>query len=151
MILEFSDWVFNADTQGTQEYYFEEFSNRCECCFCRNYFATVDMFYPELRGFLSKFSIDPGVPEMLLPFHSTLYQASYYAIGQILRYGTTPIQVGGVTVTAEEGEEQNTFLLHIGLMELPWMLEDDPSAEKMPEIMQDFFTGLSGDSTHKLS
>ena len=149
MILEFSDWIFNSDPQGTQEYYFEESESRCECSFCRNYFATVDMFYPELRGFLSKFQIDPGVPEMLLPFHATLYQASYYAIGQILRYGTTPIQVGSVTVTAEEGVEQNTFLLHIGLMELPWVLEEDPSAEKTPASMRDFFTTRSGDAGKK--
>ena len=151
MILEFSDWVFNADPQATQEYYFEESANRCECCFCRNYFATVDMFYPELRSLLNKFKIDLGVPEMLLPFRSTLYQASYYSIGQILRYGSTPIQVGSITVTAEEGEEPNTFLLHIGLMELPWILEDDPSTEKTPSLMRDFFVALSGDAAHTLS
>ena len=151
MILEFSDWIFNVDTQATQEYYFEELPNRCECTFCRNYFATVDMLYPGLRSFLKKFQIDLGVPEILLPFKSTLYQASYYGIGQILRFGTTPIQLDEITVVAEEGEEQNTFLLHIGLMDLPWVLEEDPSGEETPSAMRDFFTTLCGNSVDTLS
>lgn len=151
MILEFSDWIFNIDTDATAQYYFEESSDRCECGFCRNFYATVDMFYPDLRFFLKKFSIDPGIPEMLLPFRSTLYQASYYTFGKILRYGSGPILVNGVTVTVEEGEEPDSILLHIGLMELPWILEEDPSEERTPGTVRDFFTGLNGQSSNTLS
>lgn len=151
MILEFADWVFNVDTDATREFYFEEFENRCECNFCKNFFATVDMFYPDLRHFLGKFHIDPGVPEALLPFRPTLYQASYYAIGKILRYGSIPIQINGVPITAENGEPQNTILLHIGLMELPWIIDQDPSGTRSPASMGDFFTSVSDEMSHTLS
>ena len=110
MILEFADWVFNVDTDATREFYFEEFENRCECNFCKNFFATVDMFYPDLRHFLGKFHIDPGVPEALLPFRPTLYQASYHCgKRRTSEYHSSSYRTDGTSLGNRSGSFRNAF------------------------------------------
>ena len=129
MILEFSDWLILSDNDSNAAYSTEEAEHHCTCAWCRNFYETVDKQYPGLRYFLSRFGLDIEAPESLQPITPQLYQATYVADGKILRQGSEPIYVDGLPITVEPDIEPDTFYLHVGLMNLPWVLEEaDPKA-----------------------
>ena len=142
MILEFSDWLIYADVEATRTYCAEEAEDRCNCGYCKNFYASVDTRYPDLRFFLSKFGVDIQVPDSLVPLTPELYQASFVVQGKILRVGSDPIWVNNVAITLEEDTEQNCFIINLGLMNIPWTLQEDPKNFPKPygltDIMYDF-------------
>ena len=137
MILEFSDWLFVADVPANRLYCAEEAEDRCNCAYCRNFYRTVDKKYPGLRYFLSRFGMDLETPESLVPITHLVYQVSYTVQGRILRTGAVPIFVDDVAITAEEENEPGYFTLHFGLMDLPWVLDEDPAALTPPVSLRD--------------
>lgn len=132
MILEFSDWLFVVDVPANRLYCAEEAEDRCNCAYCRNYFKSVDKYYPNLRYFVSRFGMDLETPETLVPLTHMVYQSSYIVQGRILRKGCAPILVDDVAITAEEDTEPGYFTLNIGLMNLPWVLDEDPAMLSPP-------------------
>ena len=142
MILEFSDWIIYVDKDATCVYYAEEADDRCNCSFCKNFYASVDRLYPDLRNFLSKFGVDIQTPESLIPLTPELYQASFIVQGKIIRGSLEPIWVNGIAVTLEEDTVSNSFIVNFGLMNIPWTLEEDPDMNAKPygltDIMNEF-------------
>lgn len=147
MILELSDWLFFADVDSTRSYCAEEASQRCTCGYCRNFYATVDKAYPDLRYFLSRFGVDIEAPESLIPITSDLYQASYVVQGKILRTGSEPIWVHDIAVTMEEDDEPDWFIINLGLMELPWMLPQSPDTVPKPYGLSDMLADIKHKTT----
>lgn len=127
MILEFSDWLFAVDVAANHIYSIEEAESHCNCSYCRNFYKTVDKKYPNIRYFLSRFGIGLEAPESLLPITHEVYQCSYIVQGRILRKGSIPIFVDDVAITPEEDTEPGYFTLHLGVMTLPWVLDEDPT------------------------
>ena len=131
MLLEFSDWLFYSDWDATRAYAAEEMAEHCTCAYCRNYYRIVDSVYPNLRQFLSRFGAEIEAPESLTPITSELYQASFVVQGKILRKGSEPIWVHDIAITAEENVEPDWFVIQLGIMKLPWVLEQ--SLDSVPE------------------
>ena len=142
MILEFSDWLILSDNDSNAAYSTEEAEHHCTCAWCRNFYETVDKQYPGLRYFLSRFGLDIEAPESLQPITPQLYQATYVADGKILRQGSEPIYVDGLPITVEPDIEPDTFNLHVGLMNLPWVLEEDPNEIPFPSGTSDLFSAF---------
>ena len=142
MILEFSDWLLLSDNDTNAAFSTEEAAQHCTCAWCRNFYKTVDTQYPGLRYFLSRFGLDIEAPESLQPITPQLYQASYVSDGKILRQGSEPIYVDGLPITVEQDAEPDTFYLHVGLMNLPWVLEEDPNELPLPSGAGDVFASF---------
>ena len=63
-------------------------------------------------------------------------------IGQVETYGNSPMMVDGVPVSAEPVDDVH-FMLEIGEMPLPWMLDEDPdeviSPANEPEFLEKMY------------
>lgn len=137
MILEIDDWKFDIDLNTTMEYSASEAADHCICAYCRNFYATVDTAYPNLRPFLAQFAIDIEAPDELIPYFPPTECEAYYVVGgRIVKQGSGPIMVDGLTVFPQQQQEAmvNTgitgprFFLLAGMMYLPWIL-DEPMEE----------------------
>lgn len=139
MFLEFSDWLIYADVDSNRLYAKQELAEHCQCAYCRNYYNGVDSHYPNVRYFLSRFGLEIEAPDSLVPITDSLYQVSYEAEGRVLRWGSEPIQVGELPITVEEDTENNCIILHLGLMDLPWSIEESPDTVNNPEGIPNLF------------
>jgi hypothetical protein len=104
----------------------------------------VDLAYPDLRYFLRKFGVNIEAPDSLLPVTTELYQAVYPVTGKILRSGSQPIFVSDLPITVEQetGGEEDIFLLNTGLMNLPWVLEEEPVSDADVTALDDLFASF---------
>lgn len=138
MLLEFGDWRFFVDTDATRERTTRYSFEHCECGYCKNYYEAVDVAYPQLREALGKFGIHPEGPCELMPFEPTLMLACYQVDGRIEQWGRSQLFAAGVPLVPEAGEE-NTFLLWVGEMRIPWLqkeaVEDVVSPANLPEFL----------------
>ena len=84
--------------------------------------------------------IDPMGPSELMPFTPTMYLACYRVIGKIVKWGTDALAAEGVSIAPERAEEDDSFFLWVGEMELPWLQPEDPkevvSPANLPEFME---------------
>lgn len=141
MILKIDDWEFDIDMERTMAYSAEEAAGHCDCAYCRNFYAVVDVDYPELRPFLAKFGIDLDAPDELMPYDCAgdmHYDGIYMVSGKILQRGSKPLlDRGCLTVEARPYEDgphvphccpEPNFALDVGTVILPWVL-DEPMEE----------------------
>ena len=136
MLLRIADWSFDVDLALNMDISARQAKEHCLCGYCRNYYRSLDLYYPDIRPFLANFGIDPEGPDELSPFEPTIYEASYIVNGRILELGQKQLFVDGVPVRILSDHEADMdterpepyFVLLIGLMELPWML-DEPADE----------------------
>ena len=149
MILQVSDWIFDVDIAATMSYSAGVWQDHCTCGYCRNFYETLDETYPQMRVFLEKFGMNSLTPEEMSPIEPTLCMASYCMSGTIIKHGIFPIDIGGVVFTVSTHKENPLyeppfgkpfFVLTTGLLELPWVLEEDMneviSPANEPEYMQ---------------
>ena len=138
MIISIEDWVFDVDMTATMEYSAREAAEHCDCGYCRNFYASVDEAYPQLRPFLAQFGLDIEAPEELMPFDPTLYVSCYAVEGHIVKKGKPLIMVDGVKVMPQTAMDAMIncgmcapyFVLSVGPITLPWVL-DEPKGEVM--------------------
>lgn len=139
MILRVGEWVLDVYIERTLEYYAEESAQRCDCAYCRNFSASVDAEYPQLRPFLAQFGIDIDTPDESMPYDQPgkmWYENIYSVCGQILEGDQTVQTIQGVDVelSAENTREipssapSPCFYLNVGMIQLPWIL-DEPMDE----------------------
>lgn len=136
MLLEIGDWILDADIRLTMELSVSQAKAHCDCGYCRNFYAAVDAVYPSMRVFLSQFGLDIEGPDELSPFEPTIYEATYIVQGSIRQKGTMPLYIDGIPLFVKTAAEADLdtehpepyFALCIGLMELPWVL-DEPADE----------------------
>ena len=134
MIVKVADWVFDADIPATMEYSAGIWEDHCTCGYCRNFYETLDGAYPSLKDFLKQFGMSSLTPEEMSPIEPTLCMASYCISGTIVKKGVFPLDSGDV-VFAVTTDAQNLlyeppfgkpfFVLTSGLLELPWVLDED--------------------------
>ncbi len=89
-----------------------------------------------------------------MPFEPTIYEASYCISGSVLKEGTQPILLDNfyVSVLAAVDTDYETrcpkpwFVLRIGCLELPWVLDEDMdqviSPANEPEYLQRMWSRL---------
>ena len=148
MIAQIDDWIFDLDLDATMIYSANILSDHCQCGYCRNFYATIDTAYPQLRPFLAQFGTNPETPEEMMPFEPTVCMASYCISGKVLHWGITPLQIEGITFSIDRQEDADYetacpspyFVIRTGYLELPWVLDEDMdeviSPANEPEYMQ---------------
>ena len=132
MIITIGDWLFDADVALNMEISSFQADDHCTCGYCRNYYKAVDASYPSLRPFLARFGINIEGPDELSPFEPTIYEASYIINGHILKESDQNIYVDGIPVSVIKSFDADMdterpepyFVLVVGLMELPWLLDE---------------------------
>ena len=134
MILSVADWVFDVDIPATMNYSANVWADHCTCGYCRNFYETLDGAYPRLKVFLKQFGMNSLTPEEMSPIEPTLCMVSYCISGRIIKKGVFPLDSGDVVLTVTT-DEQNPlyeppfgkpfFVLTSGLLDLPWVLDED--------------------------
>jgi hypothetical protein len=132
MLLQIEDWQFDVDITTTMNYHATEVRQHCDCAYCRNFYTAVDDAYPGLRPFLAQFGVEVEAPEELMPFEPTNVLCCYAVEGRILHFGSNITSVHGLTIHAELPEDAGInagcqtpyFVLSVGPMELPWVLNE---------------------------
>ena len=135
MLISVQDWQFDVDVALNMEISSGQAADHCLCGYCRNFYQAVDSTYPSLRPFLARFGADIEGPDELSPFEPTIYEASYIIHGKVLSCGHQPIFVDGIPVVVKNGKKADMdterpepyFVMLVGLMELPWLLSEDPA------------------------
>ena len=139
MILKAADWKFRVNPQENREQTDRYSLDHCTCGYCQNYYDTVEETYPRLKDFLGEFGIHMHGPVEVMPFEPTLVLVCYRVRGQILQWGMTPLYADGISIVPEAVDEE-TFLLWVGEMELPWVqrerVEDVESPANLPEFLE---------------
>ena len=149
MILQIADWMFDVDISATMAYSAGVWEDHCTCGYCRNFYETLDNSYPSLKPFLNQFGMNSLTPEEMSPIEPTLCLISYCISGTIVKRGIYPLDSGEVVFTVST-DEQNPlyeppfgkpfFVLTTGLLELPWVLDEDMdeviSPANEPEYME---------------
>lgn len=139
MVLEFADWRFEVDLEGTRTHTYRNSLDHCTCGYCRNYYDAVIIACPELIAFLERFGVDYRGPSEVMPFEPTLVLSCYRVRGKIVQYGTQTLFAGNVPVCVENADE-SSFFLWAGEMVLPWLQEeaeeDVISPANLPEFLQ---------------
>lgn len=139
MILQIDDWKFDIDMAATMEYSSVELAEHCDCAYCRNFYATVDVTFPKLRPFLALFGVEIQAPEELMPFDlpdGMSYDASYAVAGRILSRGKGLLFLDGIYIAPEVDPQIEhsklypCFYLTIDDLVLPWVLD-----ESMEEVV----------------
>lgn len=165
MILSCSGWTFDVDIPNTEAYSKRITDDHCNCGYCRNFYATVDRAFPNLRPFLAQFSVDVEGPVEMMPFEPTLCQLTYCVSGRVIARDATPIMLDGMMLEVVDGEDLDIetqcpkpyFAFITGYMELPWVLEEDMdeviSPANEPECLQRMWGKLleNADNTDMLS
>ena len=124
MLLKINDWEFDIDAERTAEHSSLVVSEHCTCGYCENYYRTIQSTCPNLQNFLSRFCVHVDGPSEMYPIEPTLYLSGYRIFGRVLRAGIEPMMVDGVPVVADI-RDSDQFMLEVGEMELPWVLEED--------------------------
>ncbi len=139
LIVKLGDWRFRVDVEATAERTRKYSFEHCQCAYCRNFYDAIDVAYPELRPVMEHFGVNLEGPCELMPFEPTLMLACYRVDGQILQWGKAQLSVKGVTILPEAGDE-DTFLLWVGEVQLPWLqeeaVEDVVSPANLPEFLE---------------
>lgn len=149
MIVQIYDWVFDVDIPATMAYSAAVWEDHCTCGYCRNFYETLDGAYPSLKPFLKQFGMNSLTPEEMSPIEPTLCIVSYCFIGTIVKRGIYPLDTGEVVFTASTHDQNPLykppfgkpfFVLTSGLLELPWVLDEDMdeviSPANEPEYME---------------
>ena len=150
MILQIADWKFDIDTERTMEYSAAEAAEHCDCAYCRNFYAAVDQYYPQLRPFLARFGLDIEAPDELMPYDymgKMYYDGVYMVCGRILQTGASPMEISDLTICATAGDgqirinhhcPQPYFALDVGTIELLWVLDEPIENVVSPANFPDF-------------
>lgn len=135
MQMQIGPWLVDVDIPLNMEISAAQAREHCTCGYCRNFYAAVDVVCPSLRPFLAKMGIDAEGPDELSPFEPTIYEVSYIINGSILESSDEQILIDGIPVkilASSQADMDTTrpepyFVLIIGLMELPWLMDEDPA------------------------
>ena len=136
IVLRISDWVFDVDVAANMEFSAAQATEHCDCGYCRNFYGSIDGSCPNLRPFMAQFGINIEGPDELCPFEPTIYEVSYIVNGSILHSGEYTFRIDDIPVTVKSSSDADMdterpepyFVFVIGLMELPWIL-DEPMDE----------------------
>ena len=145
MKLKINDWEFDIDALQTAEHSSVVVSEHCTCGYCENYYRTIRDACPGLEALLARFCVHIEGPSEMYPIEPTLYLAGYRIFGSIIRAGNAPIMVDGVPVMADI-RENGQFMLEVGELNLPWVLEEDIaeviSPANEPEFLEKMYWKL---------
>lgn len=140
MQMAIGSWLLDVDIALNMEISSAQAEDHCMCGYCRNFYEAIDRVCPSLRPFLAKLGVHVEGPDELSPFEPTIYEVSYIVNGTILQNsaGTLYIDQIPVKILSSQEADMDTsrpepyFVLVIGLVELPWLLSEDPQQVMSP-------------------
>lgn len=139
MELKLSDWLFQIDREATATHTLNNSQDHCMCGYCKNFYETVEVAYPEVCEFLKQFGIHVHGPSEVMPFEPNLILVCYRVHGEILEWGEQALNISGIMVLPET-DVQDTFLLWVGEIPLPWVQQEDMeeviSPANLPEFLE---------------
>lgn len=132
MRIALADWLLEVNVPLTMDLSVGQAQEHCDCGYCRNYYAGLDRACPSLRPFLAQFGLDAEGPDELCPFEPTIYEATYIVQGQIIHHGQEQLYIDQIPLRIYPAKDADMctehpdpyFVLRIGLMELPWSLDE---------------------------
>ena len=146
MVIHLEDWVLEIDIPATMEWTGRHAADHCTCGYCENFYRSVDTEYPQMRSFLAQFGVNVEGPDEFCPFEPTICEATYVVTGSIFHKGESSVFVDGVPIQiSDKLDMDHTLPMHrfgliVGLMELPWVLdepmEDVVSPANEPECLE---------------
>ena len=149
--IEILDWSFEVNMEATKVHTTNNSTDHCNCSYCCNFYEAMALVYPSVISFLSRFGVNYQGPSELMPFLPTLMLACYRVHGKILNWGREVLTVDGIPVVPEANDD-GTFFLWVGEVELPWLQEEDAddviSPANQPEFllrMQEIWFQRHGD------
>ena len=146
MVLKVDDWIFEIDFDKTAAHSAFVSSEHCTCAYCMNYYLTIGQVCPALKDFLMSFGVLLDAPSEMYPIEPTLYLSGYRVTGEIVQWGKVPMMVSGIPVTAEPSTG-GTFLLEVGEVALPWVLDEDMdeviSPANEPEFLERMYQKIA--------
>ena len=137
--------TFIIDLDKTKEYYSRH--TLCTCCCCRNYYAQIRAFAPELAAFLAEFGVDIARPDELGSVEMDGYIdylfAGYTVTGRMEADRVHKTMVGGLQVAISKGgtsfdlfpheQKEPCFFISVEGISLPWVLEEPfPQPQSFP-------------------
>lgn len=138
MVISLADWAFHVDVAATLDYTHKCSLDHCTCPYCQNFYENAGREHPNLLPVLTRFGIHFNGPCEVMPFEPDVVAAAYRVTGRIAKFGDSRLYVDDIPLRPEEGDE-NTFLLWVGPMELPWTQQEDMldvlSPANQPEFM----------------
>ena len=137
MTYKINDWEFDIYWDLTTEHSSLASQVHCTCGYCMNYYEAVELCYPKMRKFIASFGSHVDGPVEMYPIQPTMYLAGYRIFGKILKAGIEPMMVDGVPIMAEVRDDEK-FMLEVGEMELPWVLDEDMSEVVSPANEPEF-------------
>jgi len=141
LILEAGDWRFRVDVEKTRDRTSKCSFEHCQCSYCKNFYDAIDLAYPDLRPVMEQFGVNLEGPSELMPFEPTLMLACYRVDGQVLNWGTSSLSVSGVSILPELADEE-TFLLWVGEMRLPWLQKEAAEEVVSPANLPEFLSRM---------
>jgi len=141
LILEAGDWRFRVDVEKTRDRTSKYSFEHCQCSYCKNFYDAIDLAYPDLRPVMEQFGVNLEGPSELMPFEPTLMLACYRVDGQVLNWGTSSLSVSGVSILPELADEE-TFLLWVGEMRLPWLQKEAAEEVVSPANLPEFLSRM---------
>jgi len=142
VVLKAADWTFQVDVKATREQSIRYSKDHCTCSYCQNYYDTIETSYPKLKAFLAEFGVDMNGPIEVMPFEPTVFLACYRVQGMIREWGFRPLLADGICVVPEAGDD-NTFLLWVGEVEVPWVQVISPEEVISPANLPDFLERMN--------
>ena len=129
MIMKIDDWEFDIDLERTMRHSAVEAADHCDCAYCRNFYATVDECYPQLRTFLAQFGLEAEAPEEMFPtfiYEDSLdYMPVYIVYGKILKSGQYELDAGLCNIVPKTVDgNRDYFALNCYEITLPWILQE---------------------------
>lgn len=147
MLITLADWQLDVDIEQTLEFSASQAKEHCTCGYCRNYYAALDLHYPSVRPFLARLGVNAEAPDELCPFEPTIYEATYVVQGNVLHSGVQKLRIDNVPLCICDSEESDLYTEHpkpyftvtIGLLELPWCLDEPMDQVVSPANEEEFW------------
>lgn len=130
----------NFDYDITKEYRFK-YEIQCDCAYCRNYYKTFKMNYPNTSGLLEELGLDIEFPLEIMPLEynkleDKMEYISYYPIKGSTNKDKLILNLDQAEIRVLKGSDTNNpcpnpkmkepyLLIEIARIKLPWVLDEN--------------------------
>lgn len=131
----------NVDKEATKAYRLK-YEQQCSCAYCRNYYKTFTIKYPQTSKLLTELGLDTAYPLEIMPFQfdhrsSEMEYMSFYPVKGTMDEHEINLDSEELAIHIFKGYheknpcpnpkmEEPYILIGISGIMLPWVLDEDP-------------------------
>ena len=131
----------NVDKEATKAYRIK-YEQQCSCAYCRNYYKTFTMKYPQTSKLLTELGLDTAYPLEIMPFqfdhrsNEKEYMSFYRVKGNMDEHEINLVSEELAIHIFKGSHEKNPcpnpqmeepyILIGISGIRLPWVMDEDP-------------------------